>query len=177
MFDGFVETLRLWPPAFQTDRCCNRDYTIQAKNPNEDTLIVEKYMMTVIPILAIHRDPQYYPEPERFDPERFNDEYKPKIVPGTYMPFGIGPRNCIGTTLCDNINQYLTILQVLGLLFLKWRHYFFTYCRSSIWYPQRKLKYHYDSVLRRPPGLLKLGSIWVLSQENLCSFNKNQSLI
>ncbi|KAJ3645263.1 hypothetical protein Zmor_022932 [Zophobas morio] len=91
------ETLRLWPPAFQTDRCCNRNYTIHPKNPNERALVVEKYMITIIPIMAIQRDPEYYPNPERFDPERFNDENKAKIVPGTYMPFGIGPRNCIGS--------------------------------------------------------------------------------
>ena len=50
-----------------------------------------------IPIVGIHRDEKYYPNPELFDPERFNDENKHNIDPYTYMPFGVGPRNCIGS--------------------------------------------------------------------------------
>lgn len=42
----------------------------------------------IIPIHPIHRDPLYYPEPMKFDPERFSDENKSKIDPDTYMPFG-----------------------------------------------------------------------------------------
>lgn len=51
----------------------------------------------IIPAYAIHRDEKYFPDPECFDPERFSDENKSKIYPGSYIPFGIGPRNCIGT--------------------------------------------------------------------------------
>lgn len=42
-------------------------------------------------------DETYFPEPQKFDPERFSDENKHNIKPGTYSPFGVGPRNCIGT--------------------------------------------------------------------------------
>lgn len=49
-----------------------------------------------MPIYGLHHDPKYFKDPEQFDPERFNDENKPKIVPYTYMPFGAGPRKCIG---------------------------------------------------------------------------------
>lgn len=42
-------------------------------------------------------DEKYFPNPERFDPERFNDENKKKIVHGSYMPFSVGPRNCVGS--------------------------------------------------------------------------------
>jgi cytochrome P450 family 9 len=52
----------------------------------------------VVPIRSLHYDPRYFSDPDRFDPERFSDENKGKIVPGSYLPFGIGPRNCIGTT-------------------------------------------------------------------------------
>jgi cytochrome P450 len=49
-----------------------------------------------IPIYAIHHDPQYYPNPNQFDPERFMPENKDRLVPYTYLPFGTGPRNCVG---------------------------------------------------------------------------------
>lgn len=45
---------------------------------------------------CIHMDEKFYPNPEVFDPERFSDENKHKIQPFTFMPFGMGPRNCIG---------------------------------------------------------------------------------
>lgn len=45
----------------------------------------------------MHWDSKYYPEPERFDPERFSDENKSKFNPHAYLPFGAGPRNCIGS--------------------------------------------------------------------------------
>ncbi|RZC41759.1 p450 domain containing protein, partial [Asbolus verrucosus] len=91
------ETLRLWPPGFQTDRVCTKDYQILPKNLKEKTVLIEKGVSVLIPVMALHRDPQYYPEPDRFDPDRFSDENKSKILPGTYLPFGIGPRNCIGS--------------------------------------------------------------------------------
>lgn len=49
-----------------------------------------------VPIYAIHHDPQYFKDPETFNPERFSDDNKGDIRPFSFMPFGIGPRNCIG---------------------------------------------------------------------------------
>lgn len=42
-------------------------------------------------------DPKYFPDPEKFDPYRFSDENKDKIQSGSFLPFGIGPRMCIGS--------------------------------------------------------------------------------
>jgi len=53
-------------------------------------------MMVQIPIYAIHHDPQYYPNPNQFNPERFMPENKDRLIPYTYLPFGTGPRNCVG---------------------------------------------------------------------------------
>jgi cytochrome P450 family 9 len=47
-------------------------------------------------ITGIHKDPEYYPNPDRFDPERFMPENRHKLIPYTFLPFGIGPRNCVG---------------------------------------------------------------------------------
>ena len=45
---------------------------------------------------ALHRDPRFFPDPERFDPERFADGWEDRIPRYAYLPFGGGPRVCIG---------------------------------------------------------------------------------
>lgn len=90
-----AETLRKWPPAIAMDRECQKTY--QMTDENGRTVTLEKGDAVWLPAIAIHRDPQYYVDPLRFDPERFSDERKGDIQPFTYMPFGSGPRNCIGS--------------------------------------------------------------------------------
>ncbi|GFG30581.1 hypothetical protein Cfor_10498 [Coptotermes formosanus] len=85
------ETLRKHPPASNINRVVTQPYTI----PNT-TAELDKGVRVVIPVYAIHHDPRYYPEPDRFDPERFSDEAKSLRPHFTYLPFGEGPRNCIG---------------------------------------------------------------------------------
>ena len=53
-------------------------------------------MKVYIPAFAIHRDPKIYPDPEVFDPERFNEENINSRHSSLFLPFGDGPRNCIG---------------------------------------------------------------------------------
>lgn len=79
------------------DRVCTKSFTIQSSGLNEKPLTIRKGEVIWFPILAIHRDPKYYPEPDKFDPERFSDKNKHSIKHHTYLPFGIGPRNCIGS--------------------------------------------------------------------------------
>ncbi|XP_053965013.1 probable cytochrome P450 9h1 isoform X1 [Anastrepha ludens] len=92
------ESLRKWPPAVMTDRLCAIDYELK---DDEGNLVVElkKGDNIFVPIIGIHRDPIYYPDPDKFDPERFSDENKHKIDQMSYLPFGLGPRMCIGNRL------------------------------------------------------------------------------
>ncbi|PSN52371.1 Cytochrome P450 9e2 [Blattella germanica] len=86
------ETLRLYPPAVVTDRKCVKEYNL----PSEPPITLKPGDLLWLPIFALHRDPEYFPNPEKFDPERFSEENKNNIRPYTYIPFGAGPRNCIG---------------------------------------------------------------------------------
>nr|XP_049464507.1 probable cytochrome P450 9f2 isoform X2 [Anopheles coluzzii] len=89
------EGLRMWAPAPATDRLCVRDYVVDDGDRLKFT--IDKGTVVFIPIAGLHHDPQYYPNPSKFDPERFSVENRDKINPNTYLPFGIGPRNCIGS--------------------------------------------------------------------------------
>nr|ANS06310.1 cytochrome P450 [Agasicles hygrophila] len=85
------ETLRKYPPGYNIPRVCSKDFKV----PNSD-LVIYKGQSVRIPAYCIHRDPEYYPNPEVFDPERFSEENKDKISPLAYLPFGGGPRTCFG---------------------------------------------------------------------------------
>ncbi|XP_032682973.1 cytochrome P450 9e2-like [Odontomachus brunneus] len=90
------ETLRKYPPVAVTDRLCVKSCQLPPSKPGCKSLIVEPNNILWAPIYALHHDPKYFPNPDKFDPERFSDENKDNIVPYTYMPFGLGPRKCIG---------------------------------------------------------------------------------
>lgn len=109
------EVLRKWPTFPRADRVCIKDYHY---DDGVTKLHIEKGTPISIPISPIHYDPQYFPNPNQFDPERFSDENKDNIIPGTYLPFGIGPRRCIGIfeIIKSVISTWLTIC--LFLLFL-----------------------------------------------------------
>ncbi|KAL5284126.1 hypothetical protein ACFFRR_006416 [Megaselia abdita] len=72
-----------------------RKATVDYKIPQTGTL-VEKDTVVVVPVDAIHHDSEIYPNPEKFDPERFTAEAIQDRPQCAYLPFGDGPRNCIG---------------------------------------------------------------------------------
>lgn len=72
-------------------RKVTKDYNV----PNTQ-LVMHKGMQIIIPIMAIHMDPEYYPDPEKFDPSRFEKEQVLQRPTCAYMPFGEGPRICPG---------------------------------------------------------------------------------
>ncbi|XP_063231331.1 cytochrome P450 6j1-like [Bacillus rossius redtenbacheri] len=85
------ETLRKYPTVPILARQCLENFRI----PGTD-ITIEKGTSVMIPVLAIHSDPAIYPEPDKFDPERFNYENKNKRSKFAHIPFGEGPRICIG---------------------------------------------------------------------------------
>lgn len=92
-----TENLRKNPPFSLTNRECTRPYIIQPERPGEVPVHLEEGALLLLPLAGIQHDENYFPNPSRFDPERFSDENKDKIVPYSYIPFGAGPRNCIAS--------------------------------------------------------------------------------
>ena len=72
----------------------NRECTNDFRMPNSD-FTIKKGTPIVISLYGISMDPEYFPEPEIFMPERFSEEHK-NYDENAYYPFGEGPRHCIG---------------------------------------------------------------------------------
>jgi len=105
------ETLRKWP-APMIDRACNKDLELDCDGKK---IVIEKGRSFYVPVGGIHHDERYYDNPDKFDPERFNEENRGKIDAGAYLPFGIGPRNCIGSRFA--LLELKTIIYYLLLNF------------------------------------------------------------
>lgn len=93
-----LESLRKYPPGMFLAKVCTKRATFPAPK-GEGTgpdVVVEPGMPITIPVYGIHHDPQFYPNPEQFDPERFTEEAKNARPKCTFMPFGAGPRMCLG---------------------------------------------------------------------------------
>ncbi|XP_064471830.1 cytochrome P450 3A24-like isoform X2 [Ornithodoros turicata] len=85
------ESMRVFPPGVRIERSTTEQYRIDGTS-----IVVPEGCVVAIPVYAMHHDAQYFPDPEKFDPERFSDENISSIRPYTYLPFGAGPRNCVG---------------------------------------------------------------------------------
>ena len=88
------EVLRKYSPAPFLDRVCSKDYELKFDNKS---ILIEKGTMVYFAVAGLHQDPKYFPNPTMFDPERFSEENKSCIDMDAYLPFGVGPRNCIGS--------------------------------------------------------------------------------
>ncbi|XP_054445811.1 cytochrome P450 3A12-like [Pteronotus mesoamericanus] len=99
------ESLRLFPVAGRIERVCKKDVEING-------VLIPKGTVVMVPNFTLHRDPAHWAEPEEFRPERFSKMNKDSINPYIYMPFGNGPRNCIGMRFAL-MNMKLAVIRVL----------------------------------------------------------------
>jgi cytochrome P450 len=100
----FSEGLRLYPPGWTFARSVREDDQLAGTQ-------IQKGSVMVIPVWAIHRDPRWWPDPERFDPDRFanGEAGRPRF---SYLPFSGGSRKCIG----DRFAQMEAILVLAAVL-------------------------------------------------------------
>ena len=87
----FKETLRKYPILTVLTRQAMENYTFKGTK-----ITIPKETIVWIPIYGIQHDPNIYSDPEKFDPERFNEDAVAARHPMSYLSFGDGPRNCIG---------------------------------------------------------------------------------
>jgi len=85
------EAMRLYPPAPVMTRQAAEDIELGGQTIKAGALVI-------IPIYAVHRHRKLWQDPDRFDPERFTPEREAKYPRTQFMPFGFGPRTCIGST-------------------------------------------------------------------------------
>uniref|UniRef100_A0A8C1QGI9 Thromboxane-A synthase n=1 Tax=Cyprinus carpio TaxID=7962 RepID=A0A8C1QGI9_CYPCA len=88
------ESLRLYPPAFRFARDVDQDTVVNGQ-------LLPKGSSLEIAAGFLHYDPEYWTEPEKFIPERFTPEAKASRHPFVYLPFGAGPRSCVGMRLAQ----------------------------------------------------------------------------
>lgn len=107
------ESLRLYPPAVRVERTACQDITL-----GNSGIKLTKGCAVVIPVYAMHHDSEYFPDPEKFDPERFSDENIGTVRPYSYLPFGAGPRNCIGMRFALQALKtcLLHVVRIVGLV-------------------------------------------------------------
>ena len=106
------ETLRMYPPA----------YALSARVPTENITVLGQTITprqaAMVSPYAMHHNPRYWPEPERFDPERFSSEQERARHKYAYIPFGAGSRVCIGNVFA--------MMEAQLLLATMMQHYDFT---------------------------------------------------
>jgi cytochrome P450 len=103
------ESMRLYPPAWILGRRALEDYEVGGYSiPRDSLVILSPYVM--------HRDPRFFPDPERFDPERFTPEARAARPQFSYFPFGGGPRRCVGEGFA-----WMEAVLMLAALARRWR--------------------------------------------------------
>ncbi|XP_055975263.1 cytochrome P450 4F3-like isoform X2 [Sorex fumeus] len=101
------ESLRLHPPVTVVSRCCSQDV------PLPDGRVIPKGVICLISIFGTHHNPSVWPDPEVYDPFRFEAENMKDRSPLAFIPFSAGPRNCIGQTFAMTEMKVVLALTLL----------------------------------------------------------------
>ncbi|XP_050680810.1 cytochrome P450 9e2-like [Leptidea sinapis] len=125
-----LETLRLYPPIGRIDRVATKPYTLP-----DTSIKIDVGDIVAIPVYGIHMDPDYYPEPGAFKPERFIKNGKVQRPSQLFLAFGAGPRNCIGL-------RFAMFSAKLGMVSLL-KNFKFTSCAKT----EHPIQFHKSHVL------------------------------
>ncbi|KYQ47713.1 Cytochrome P450 6j1 [Trachymyrmex zeteki] len=93
------ETMRMIPGTLLMKKRCTEEFEL--KGSDGVVCRVPLGMEILIPVQALHKDPQYWENPEEYDPERFNSDKKSNINRFTFLPYGEGPRICVGIRMAQ----------------------------------------------------------------------------
>ncbi|XP_054741185.1 probable cytochrome P450 6a13 [Anastrepha obliqua] len=152
------ETLRKHPIAPALKRVAYEDYKVPGTN-----FTIKANTTVLIPSEAIQHDPSYYPDPDKFDPMRFTAEGIDARHPMTFLPFGDGPRNCIGL-------RFGRMQVLIGLVMLLRKYRF----RVA---PTTPIPIIYDKtiLLRAPKGKVELKCEKIIEENYLSNISKGAS--
>jgi len=103
-----MEALRLYPPFWMVDRMAVADDRV-------GDVAIPRGSMVIVYVYGAHHASRYWPNPENFDTDRFTKANEKLRTPCTYLPFGAGPRGCIGGNYA-----MLQILMILSDLLRKY---------------------------------------------------------
>ncbi|XP_044582917.1 uncharacterized protein LOC123263937 [Cotesia glomerata] len=91
-----TEVLRMYPAMIVADRLCTQGFELPPAVPGAKPYLLKLGSLVMLPTWAIHREPEHFSEPDTFDPDRFLGDRKKTVNSVAYLPFGAGPRMCIG---------------------------------------------------------------------------------
>ena len=134
------ESLRMFPPVVRIMRECKQTCAII------DDLIIEEGMDISLPIHLLHHNPEYWPNPDKFDPERFNPNNERSYPAFAYLPFVEGPRNCIGKRFAMLVAK-MTLVAILKDFQFKRSADTEVPLDLSITYPRNGIKLNIASIL------------------------------
>lgn len=102
-----LESLRLFASLIRLERVCTKEWTYEPLG-----LTIPEGMTIQIPVFAMHFDPEYFPEPHAFKPERFMPENKDQFNQYAYLAFGLGNHNCMGMRMAKE-NVIIAMTRIL----------------------------------------------------------------
>ncbi|XP_067139769.1 cytochrome P450 3A7-like [Centruroides vittatus] len=80
-------------------------------------MTIPKQVAIFVPVAILHRDPNYWHEADKFDPDRFSPENRINISPMTYQPFGAGPRNCVAYRMARTVMKLVMANLIRSFVF------------------------------------------------------------